>query len=32
MIELARHFDLQVKAMRAAEDGGAASSKLLSLG
>jgi flagellar basal-body rod protein FlgF len=32
MIELARHFDLQVKAMRAAEDGGAASAKLLSLG
>jgi len=32
MIELSRRFDLQVKAMRAAEDGGAASSKLLSLG
>lgn len=29
MIELARHFDLQVKAMRAAEDNGAASSQLL---
>lgn len=32
MIELSRRFDLQVKAMRAAEDGGAASAKLLSLG
>jgi flagellar basal-body rod protein FlgF len=32
MIELARRFDLQVKTMRAAEEGGAASSKLLSLG
>lgn len=31
MIELARHFDLQVKAMRTAEDGGAASAKLLGL-
>jgi flagellar basal-body rod protein FlgF len=31
MIELSRRFDLQVKAMRAAEDGGAASAKLLSL-
>jgi flagellar basal-body rod protein FlgF len=32
MIELARRFDLQVKAMHTAEDNGAASSKLLSLG
>ena len=32
MIELARRFDLQVKAMKAAEDNGAASSRLLSLG
>jgi flagellar basal-body rod protein FlgF len=32
MIELSRHFDLQVKAMRTAEDGGAASAKLLSIG
>jgi flagellar basal-body rod protein FlgF len=31
MIELARRFDLQVKTMRAAEEGGAASSKLLSI-
>jgi flagellar basal-body rod protein FlgF len=31
MIELARRFDLQVKAMRAAEDNGAASARLLSL-
>ncbi|MEO8308303.1 MAG: flagellar basal-body rod protein FlgF [Pseudomonadota bacterium] len=30
MIELARRFDLQVKAMRTAEDDGAASAKLLS--
>jgi flagellar basal-body rod protein FlgF len=29
MIELARRYDLQVKALRAAEDNGAASSKLL---
>ena len=29
MIELARHFDLQVKAMRTAEDNGAASAQLL---
>jgi flagellar basal-body rod protein FlgF len=29
MIELARHYDLQVKAMRAAEDNGAASAQLL---
>jgi flagellar basal-body rod protein FlgF len=32
MIELSRRFDLQVKAMRTAEEGGAASAKLLSLG
>ncbi len=32
MIELSRRFDMQVKAMRAAEEGGAASAKLLSLG
>ena len=31
MIELARHFDLQVKSMRAAEDTGAASTRILSL-
>jgi flagellar basal-body rod protein FlgF len=31
MIELARRFDLQVKAMRAAEDNGAASARLLSM-
>jgi flagellar basal-body rod protein FlgF len=31
MIELARRFDMQVKAMRAAEDNGAAASRLLSL-
>lgn len=31
MIELARRFDLQVKAMKAAEDNGAASARLLSL-
>jgi flagellar basal-body rod protein FlgF len=31
MIELARRFDLQVKAMRTAEDNGAASAQLLSL-
>ena len=30
MIELSRRFDLQVKAMRTAEDDGAASAKLLS--
>src|SRR5690606_14964943 len=29
MIELARHFELQVKAMRTAEDNGAASAQLL---
>ena len=29
MIELSRHFDLQVKAMRTAEDNGAASAQLL---
>lgn len=32
MIELARHFDLQVKAIRAAEENGAASSQLLKMG
>ena len=32
MIELSRRFDLQVKAMRAAEDNGAASAQLLRLG
>jgi flagellar basal-body rod protein FlgF len=32
MIELARHFDLQVKAMRTAEDNGAASAQLLKSG
>ena len=32
MIELARHFDLQVKAMRSAEDNGAASAQLLRMG
>ena len=32
MIELARRFDLQVKAMRSAEDNGAAAAKLLSVG
>ncbi|RYZ66511.1 MAG: flagellar basal body rod protein FlgF [Proteobacteria bacterium] len=31
MIELARRFDLQVKAMRSAEDNGAAAAKLLSV-
>jgi len=29
MIELARHFDMQVKAIRSAEDNGAASTKIL---
>jgi flagellar basal-body rod protein FlgF len=32
MIELSRHFDLQVKAMKAAEDNGQASAQLLRLG
>jgi flagellar basal-body rod protein FlgF len=32
MIELSRHFDLQVKAMRAAEENGQASAQLLKLG
>ena len=32
MIELARHFDLQVKAMRTAEENGAASAQLLKSG
>ena len=32
MIELARQFDLQVKAMRTAEDNGAAAAQLLRLG
>jgi flagellar basal-body rod protein FlgF len=32
MIELARRFDLQVKAMRSAEDNGAAATRLLSIG
>jgi flagellar basal-body rod protein FlgF len=32
MIELARHFDLQVKAMRTAEDNGAAAAQLLKSG
>jgi flagellar basal-body rod protein FlgF len=32
MIELARHFDLQVKAMRSAEDNGAAASQILRMG
>ena len=31
MIELARRFDMQVRAMRSAEDNGAASARLLSL-
>jgi flagellar basal-body rod protein FlgF len=29
MIELARHFDMQIKAIRSAEDNGAASTKIL---
>jgi flagellar basal-body rod protein FlgF len=32
MIELSRHFDLQVKAMRAAEENGASSAQLLKMG
>jgi len=32
MIELSRHFEMQVKAMRAAEDNGAASAQLLKMG
>jgi flagellar basal-body rod protein FlgF len=32
MIELSRHFELQVKAMRAAEENGASSSQLLKMG
>ena len=32
MIELARHFELQVKAIRAAEENGAASAQLLRMG
>jgi flagellar basal-body rod protein FlgF len=32
MIELSRHFELQVKAMRAAEENGAASAQLLKMG
>ena len=31
MIELSRHFDMQVRAMKSAEDNGAASARLLSL-
>ena len=31
MIELSRRFDMQVKAMRAAEDNGAASARLLAM-
>jgi flagellar basal-body rod protein FlgF len=31
MIELSRRFDMQVRAMKAAEDNGAASARLLSM-
>jgi flagellar basal-body rod protein FlgF len=31
MIELSRRFDMQVRAMRSAEDNGAASARLLSM-